>query len=80
MKKQRRSYTHGEAQAVLVTWLQERGMKTIEFQRWLEDRGVHMTYTYCRAMTQHKLSPGPKFKQVFKEITGVILVDGLIEQ
>ena len=55
-------------------------MKTIEFQRWLEDRGVHMTYTYCRAMTQQKLSPGPKFKQVFKEITGVTLVDGLIEQ
>jgi hypothetical protein len=27
-----------------------------------------------------KLCVGPKFKQVFKEITGITLIDGLIER
>ena len=80
MKRQRRSYTHGEAQRVLVNWLTERGMSSTTFQRWLSERGIEITRAYCDAMTKQKLSPGPKFKQVFREITGIQLVDGLIEK
>jgi len=64
---------------VLVNWLTERGMSSTTFQRWLSGHGIEITRTYCDAMTNQKLSPGPKFKQVFREITGIQLVDGLVE-
>lgn len=51
-----------------------------EFHRWLESRGVAITRQYCQQLANGTLTPGPKFKQVFREITGITLVDGLIEE
>jgi hypothetical protein len=79
MHKRRRYYTHPEAQAVLVDYVRRRFGSTTEFHAWLEEHGIAITRTYCDAMIRGRLTPGPKFKQVFEEVTGIRLVDGLVE-
>ncbi len=75
----RRNYTHSEAQTVLTEWLKRKRMTPTQFQAWLAENGVEVTREYCRMLTVGKLTPGPKFKAIFKQITGITLVDGLIE-
>jgi hypothetical protein len=55
-------------------------MTPSDFHRWLELRGVIITRQYCAALLTEKFCAGPKFKQVFQEITGITLVDGLVEE
>jgi hypothetical protein len=77
--RNRRNYTHAEARTVLTYWVRRKKMNPTTFHRWLELNGVTITRQYCTELLSGKLSVGPKFKAVFKEITGITLVDGLIE-
>ena len=78
--RNRRNYTHAEARTVLVDWVRRKNMNPAKFHRWLEENGVTITRQYCQMLLSGKLCVGPKFKQVFKEITGITLIDGLIER
>lgn len=64
---------------MLVNWLSKNRMNPTKFLAWLEENGITISYEYARSMFDGKLTPGPKFKSVFKAITGIELQDGLIE-
>ena len=78
--RNRKHYTHTEAQTVLKDWLRANRLGTTQFSRWLEARGVTASKQYIHQLVTGALHPGPKFKQIFKEITGITLVDGLVER
>jgi len=78
--KNRRSYTQAEAVQTLQEWISRKhGGNRAAFVRWLEEHGITITGTYLRDMLTDKRPPGPKFREVFHEITGITLVDGLVE-
>ena len=80
MARRRRVYTYPQAQAELVRWINQKRFSHADFRPWLETKGIIISQATCFALVTGKITPGPRFKQVFKEITGVTLVDGLIEQ
>ena len=51
--------------------------KLVEF---LDGKGVTITAQYLNDVLNDRRNPGPKFIAVFKEITGIELVDGLVER
>jgi hypothetical protein len=55
-------------------------MGPADFIRWLDARGVLVTKQYLHQLINEGFTPGPKFKAIFREITGIQLVDGLIEK
>ena len=77
--KKRRSLTRKEQSETLSTWMLRRRMNQKQFTEWLDSKGISMTPQYLNDVIHGRREPGPKFKQVFKEITGVTLVDGLVE-
>lgn len=79
MSSRRRNYTHKEAQTLLINWLSKHRMNPTTFAAWLDERGITISREYARQMVDGKLTPGPKFKAAFREITGITLVDGLVE-
>ena len=76
----RRGCTHQEAVKTLQGWIRERRMSQADFVRWLSDRGITITQVYLSNMLTGKRPPGPKFREMFREIAGITLVDGLVEQ
>ena len=80
MARPRRNYTYDEAKAVLAKWVKDQGLTPGSFWRWLESRGVTITRQTCHNLYHGNKEPGEQFKAVFKEITNIQLVDGLIEQ
>ena len=80
MARSRRNYTNDEAKTTLRSWLQKNKHTPGSFWHWLDQRGVVVTRQTCHNLFHgHYVAPGPQFKKVFKEITGIVLVDGLIE-
>ena len=77
--RNRRNYTHPEAQAVLKDWVRRKKWTPTQFHRWLELNGVTVTRQYVATLVTGEMCAGPKFKQIFKEITGIVLIDGLVE-
>jgi len=80
MSKRRHTYTYNEAQTVLTAWIARRKMSQREFAAFLSGRGVLISPQTCSALVAGKITPGPMFKKVFHEITGIKLVDGLVEE
>ena len=64
----------------LSAWMSRRGMGQKDFSKWLDSKGITVSPQYLNDVLNGRRHPGPKFKLVFKEITGVTLVDGLVEQ
>ena len=54
-------------------------MRQADFIRYLDSKGITITQAYLCQMLKEKRPPGPKFRQIFEEITGVRLVEGLVE-
>ena len=77
--KKRRNYTNHEAVQTLTDWMWRKKMRQADFLRWLEGRGITMIPAYLSMMLTGKIPPGKQFKAVFKEITGITLVDGFVE-
>lgn len=77
--KRRRNYTNHEAVQTLSDWIWRKKMRQVDFLRWLAERGIIMSAAYLSMMLTGKIPPGKQFKAVFKEITGITLVDGFIE-
>ena len=77
--KKRRNYTRREAVQTLKDWLWKNHLRQTDFLEWLSKRGILITPAYLSLMLSGKIAPGKRFKEIFKEITGVTLVDGLIE-
>lgn len=50
------------------------------FMDWLAEREIIITPATCSLMVAGKITPGPKFKGVFRKLTGIQLVDGLLEE
>ena len=80
MAKQRRVYTYPQAQAELLRWITKQRLSQADFRRWLETNGIIISQATCHALWTGKITPGPCFKLVFKQITGIDLMDGLIER
>jgi len=76
----RRGCTHREAVKTLQGWIREQRMSQADFVRWLSDRSITITQVYLSNMLTGKRPPGPKFREMFREITGITLVDGFVEQ
>ncbi len=55
-------------------------MSQADFVRWLSDHGITITRVYLSNMLTGKRPPGPKFREMFREIAGITLVDGFVEQ
>jgi hypothetical protein len=60
--------------------MQRKHLSQVEFAAWLESRGILVSTQYLNDVINSRRAAGPKFKEVFKEITGIILVDGLVEE
>ena len=81
--KRRRGYTPQEAAETLTEWIQRRRMTQAAFIRWLsepEQGSVTISPQYFNQMITGQRPPGQKFKDIFKQITGVTLLDGLVEE
>ncbi len=79
MSRRTNHYKYAEAHAVLVKWLARKGWTQVQFQCFLEKNGIIITAQTCSKLVRGEITPGRYFKQVFKAITGVTLVDGLVE-
>ena len=77
--KKRRSFTKKEQVQTLDAYLRLRRWTQIEFVRWLDTKGITISAQYLNDVLHKRRDPGPKLIQVFEEITGITLVDGLIE-
>ena len=77
--KKRRSLTHSEQVTTLKEFLAKRRWTQVVFIEWLGLKGITITAQYLSDVINNRRNPGPKFKAIFKEITGITLVDGLIE-
>ena len=62
----------------MTDWLRKQRMGASEFQRWLDKRGITVTRQHCDQLVKGK-SSGPRFSDAFYKITGIRLVDGLVE-
>ena len=80
MAKRRLSYTYSEAHTTLTAWIEKRRMSQKAFAEFLTSRGIDVSPQTCSALVHGRITPGPKFKAVFRELTGVELEDGLIER
>lgn len=80
MKTQRKSYTHNEALLVLTDWLRDNKMTQKRFMNFLAVRGLIISPQTCSALANGRITPGPKFRSVFKEITGIGLHAGFVEE
>ena len=79
MKKERRSYTYLEAASTIDKWVKANKMTPTQFRVWLELRGITITRQYCAAI-MYGSGAGPRFIEVFTEITGINVVKGLVEK
>lgn len=69
-----------EQRETLASWMTKKKQSQRQFLDWLEIKGILISPQYLCDVLKGKRSPGPRFKKVFLEITGVSLVDGLIEE
>ena len=77
--EKRRSLTKREQVQTLEQFLADKRWTQIELVRWLASKGVLISAQYVNDVLRHRRDPGPKLIAVFKEITGVRLVEGLVE-
>lgn len=78
--KKRRSLTKHEQVHTLKGYLKDKRWTQAEFVRFLDEQGITVTTQYLNDVLRGRRNPGPKFIAVFREITGVTLVDGLVEE
>lgn len=71
--------TRTEQIFTLKDWISKRGMSQKQFQVWLDGQGLIISPQYLNDVLNNRRAPGPKFISIFKEITGTILVSGLVE-
>ena len=64
----------------MVSWMKRKKMTQQKFSDWLEDKGILVSPGYISDVVNMRAPAGPRFKQVFKQITGISLVDGLVEE
>lgn len=62
-----------------MEFMKRNGMTKRDFKKYLEDNNIVITEQYLGRVMLDRVPPGPAFKKIFKQITGVTLVDGLIE-
>ena len=55
-------------------------MTQVEFAEFLAESDILLSPQTCSKLVRGQITPGAYFKAVFKEITGIELVDGLIEK
>ena len=77
--KRRRSLNHTEQVTTIRDFLAQKRWSQVTFRAWLDKNGVTISTQHLSDVLNGRRNPGPVFKDVFKEITGVTLVDGLIE-
>lgn len=77
--KKRRSLNRAEQLSTLRSWMEKRKMGQREFSGFMASKGITISDQYLSDVLHGRKNPGPKFKEVFREITGINLVDGLIE-
>ena len=77
--KKRRSLTKREQVQTLEQFLRDKRWTQIAFVRWLESKGVLISAQYVNDVICHRRDPGPKLIAVLKQITGIRLVEGLVE-
>jgi hypothetical protein len=77
--KNRRSLTNKEQISTLTDWMAEKKMNQSEFAAWITTQGITLSPQYLNDVLNSRRHPGPKFKEIFKQITGITLVDGLVE-
>ena len=79
MSKRTKHYQYAEAHSILVKWIARKGWTQVQLQSFLGNNGIIITAQTCSKLVRGEITPGRYFKQVFKAITGVTLVDGLVE-
>jgi len=77
--KKRRSLNRIEQIRTIEDFLREQRWTQKAFKEWLETKNIIITTQYLNDVLCRRRNPGPKFKAVFYEITGIRLVDGLVE-
>ena len=77
--RKRRSMTHREQVTTLAAFIAEKRWTQRAFIAWLDSKGILITVQHLNDVLHGRRNPGPKFREVFQEITGITLVDGLIE-
>jgi hypothetical protein len=78
--KRRRSLTRAEQSETLVRWMDHKHKTQRQLVDWLESRGIIVSPAYLNDVIRMRRAPGPKFKAVFRKLTGIELEDGLIER
>lgn len=71
--------TPSDQRVTLRAWLDRKRMSQRDFIQWLSTRGILISVGYLNEMLTGREMAGPKFIEIFKEITGVSLVPGLVE-
>lgn len=77
--KRRRSLTKKEQVETITNFMERMNLAQGQFRDFMEARGIIISPQYLNDVIHGRHAPGPKFKEVFREITGIKLVDGLIE-
>jgi len=78
--KRRRSLTRNEQVQTLEQYLKGKRWTQKAFVEFLDSKGVTITGQYLNDVLHGRRQPGPRFIGVFREITGITLVAGLIEE
>lgn len=78
--KRRKSLTRIEQIETLNTWMRKKGLGQKQFLTWLGVRGLDISPQYLNDVLLNRKPAGPKFISIFREITGVQLVAGLMEK
>ena len=79
--RKRRSLNRAEQSQTITAYLKRKRLGQKEFAEWLlaPPRGILISPQYLNDVIRGRRDAGPKFKAILKEITGVTLVDGLVE-
>ena len=78
--KKRRSLTRPEQVQTLDRYLKDNRYTQKAFVEFLDSKGITITTQYLNDVLRGRRNAGPKFVSVFREITGIVLVDGIIEE
>jgi len=73
MRKTRLNYTSTGKPVLLIDWIRARGMTQKRFGEFLAQRGLGISPALCISLFNGSL-PGPKFRMVFREVTGITII------
>lgn len=70
---------HQGTSVSLPNWVRSQRMNQKQFVDFLAVRKLIISPQTCSALVHGLIAPGPRFREIFKEITGIKLAHGFVE-